>query len=168
MKDIILIGLLLIPVIVIVLLEVNSVITYLAICLGEVVSTNLNSNPIVIKLFQHAKYIHNYTYLNNLKLILLLVPLVLVLIIMIRTAKGGIFTINLFGAVATGILLAYLIEPLLPSSLTLAFSSTHLWKEIFNQESNVIGASVLLIIGMVIFQRSKFSHKSSHLKSKNK
>ena len=164
-QEIILIGILLSPIILISILEVNSVIAYFSICIGAVLSTNLNNNPIVQKLYSNAKYIHNYSYLNNLKLLLLIIPFLIVLVLMIKTAKGGFLSFNILGALASGILLAFLAEPFLPGSLTLTLSHTKIWTDLFKQESNAIGVSALLILVLVILQRGKFSHKSG-LRSK--
>ncbi|MCL5113321.1 MAG: hypothetical protein M1554_02460 [Patescibacteria group bacterium] len=159
-QEIILIGILLSPIILISILEVNSVIAYFSVCIGAVLSTNLNNNPIVQKLYNNARYIHNYSYLNNLKLLLLIIPFIVVAVLMIKTAKGGFLSFNILGAIATGVLMAFLAEPFLPGSLTLALSHTKIWVDVFKQESNAIGISALLILILVVLQRSKFSHKS--------
>lgn len=167
MALVILIGIILSPIILIEIFKVNSVVAYLTLCLGAVVSEFVDNNPILKHFLKSSNYINHISYINNLKLLLLLVPLVLVIILMIRTAKGGLFSFNLIGSICVGVLLAYLLVPILPHTLNSGILDNKYWLELNNQKSNVIAVSSFIILIMLVLQRSKFSHKGgSALKHK--
>ena len=160
MALIILIGIFLAPIILLEVLKVNSVIAYLALCLGAITSEYVDNNPIVKHFIVTNQYINHISYLNNLKLLLLLVPLVLVIVLMMKTVKGGI-SINLLGSICVGVLLAYLLVPILPSYMNSEILSNKYWIDLSQQQSNVIGVSSLLILFLLLSYRKKFSHKAS-------
>lgn len=166
MLNILIIGIFLAPIILLSILEVNSVVAFLSLCLGAVASLTLNKNVFIEKYFHSSNYINHITLLNNLKLVLLLLPLVVIIILMVKTAKGGLLSINTIGAIATGVLLTYLLIPILPSSLTSGINHNNLWLKIQNQESNAIGISALVVLVLLVLQRGKFSHKGGLSKHK--
>ena len=166
MALVILIGIILSPIILIEIFRVNSVVAYLALCLGEVVSEFVDNNPIAKHLLNSSRYINHISYINNLKLLLLILPLTVVLILMIKTSKKGI-SLNLLGSICVGVLLAFLLVPILPHSLNAGILDNKYWLKLNIQKSNIIALSSLLILTMLILQRNKFSHKSgSGLKHK--
>ncbi len=167
MLDILVIGLIIAPVILISILEVNSIFAYFALCLGAVLSVSLNNNVYVLRFIHASNYIQHINYLNNLKLVFLILPLLLVMILMIKTAKGGgLFSLNILGSIATGFLLIYFIIPVLPASLTSGINTNPLWTKILSWQSNAIGISAIVILAMLIIQRGKLSNKSSKSKYK--
>ena len=159
MLNIVIIGIFLAPILLLSILEVNSVVAYLSLCLGAVASLTLNQNVFIEKYIHSSSYVSHLTFLNNLKLILLLAPIVIIIILMIKTARGGLISINSIGSIATGILLTYLLIPILPHALTSGINSDSLWIKIHKQESNAIGISAVIVLVLLVLQRGNFSHK---------
>src|ERR1700721_3834582 len=104
MSDIWLIVIFLIPVLLITLLKVSGVYVYMALCLGYVLSQFDGGSKIVTKLAGSSKVIERLGGSNDIRLILLIIPAILILLFCYNTAHGKKLSLNILPAIAAGLL----------------------------------------------------------------
>jgi hypothetical protein len=90
---------------------------------------------------------------NNLKLGLLLLPVVLTTVFMIKTVHGSKLVFNLLPALGFGFLLTLLIVPLLPGGESFALRGSQSWHVAQQLQSLVLGVSALLCLLFLWMQR---------------
>jgi hypothetical protein len=169
MSDIWLLVVFLIPVVLLSVLRVNAVMVYLGLCLGYVVSLFDDNNKEVTKLAA-TKVIHQLGGSNDIRLILLLLPPVIITLFMLKTAKGGKYSINLLPSIAVGILAIITVVPLLPTSTAVTIMNSSLWQDVTKYEGALVAISAAVVVVLLITQHSKLSphsKSSKHHKSKD-
>jgi Mn2+/Fe2+ NRAMP family transporter len=140
--------------------------------MGYVFSEFDGQNKLVTKL-AGSKVIEHLGGSNDVRLLLLLVPAVIILLFMTRTTKGGTLSINLLPAVAVGLLAVITVVPLLPLNTAVNVMGGSLWRDVTKYEGTLVALSTLVVGILLIAEHSKFGslkpHKSSkHQKSKDK
>ena len=169
MSDIWLILIFIVPIVLIVLLRVNAIFAYLALCLGYVLSQFVVNTKIVSKIPDYNK-LNKLSTNSNIHLALLLLPLVLIIFTMFKTAhKKKILSLNLVGAIAVGALAVITVVPKLPINTAISIVSSSIWVNISNYEGLVVAVTGVFILLLLISQRSKLKpqpKEGKHHKSK--
>jgi len=148
-------AIILIPIVLMVILRINSALVFLSLCLGDVlvqfVAPDANS---FFQLFSAKVPSRLDTGNDNLKLVLLLFPVVLTAIFMIRTISGkGKLLLNILPAAGVGLLGALLIVPLLPPGLSHNIVGSELWDQVQKAQNLIVGASALTCLLVLWLQR---------------
>ncbi len=168
MADVWLIAIFLIPIVLITFLRVNAVYVYLGLCMGYVLSLYDNGNSVVTKL-AGTRAIEKLGGSNDIRLILLILPAILILFFMMNSAHGGKYSINILPAIAVGILAVITVIPLLPVSASVSIMNSTLWTDVIKYQGALIAASAVVVLLLLIIQKSKLgklSKGSKHHKSK--
>lgn len=160
--DLLIVGIILLPVIVLALLRVNAAIIFLSLCLGSVLVQFMGSDAASFaELFSASKNVSTYL----VSAILLALPAAFTTVVMIRTIRGGVrLALNLIPAVAVGVVGLLLIEPLLSPGTRGAIAGTTLWHDLQRAQSLVVGVSTLASLLFLWFQRPlrAFSESGKH------
>jgi hypothetical protein len=151
--EVVLIGLLTLPVLVLMLLKANASLVFLSACLGAVLLTYVGSDA-----SSFANTFMPNLSANNLKLFLVLLPVVLTTVFMIRTVNGKHLAFNVLPALGTGLLLALLVVPLLPTHLAQQTRSSELWHTLQQLQTLIVGVSALTCLFFLWMQRPKTAH----------
>jgi hypothetical protein len=168
MSNIWLIIIFLIPIVLIVLFKVNAVMVYLGLCLGYVLSQFDGGTKIANKLAGSSKIIEQLGGSSDVRLIMLVLPAIVILLFLFKTASSSKLSINLIPAIATGLLTVITVIPLLPINTAVKIMTGSLWHDVTKYEGNIIALSTLTIVIMLIINRSKInltSKESKHHKS---
>ncbi len=163
MTPIILIALIIFgPAVILYFLKVNAVYVYLSLCMGEVLSFFIGTNAKTNNLILNNELLHAHIKsTNDVRLVLLVLPALLITIMMIRTASHSKFSLNIISCLAVGLLAVYLVIPLLNFDTSVGLASSKVWQKLVLYQPEVIGASAIFILLMLFMERSKLgSHKS--------
>lgn len=153
-----------VPVLVLMLLRINAALVFLSLCLGDVlvqfVAGDTNS---FLNLFNSKTAQHVSASNNDIKLALLLLPVVLTAVFMIRTVRGSRLLLNILPAAGVGLLGALLAVPLLPPGIATDILSSPTWQQVTKAEDLIVGASALLCLFALWIQRPKSGgHHKKH------
>lgn len=148
--DVMLILLVGVPVAVLMIWRINAALVFLSACLGVVLLTLVGNDA-----NDFADMFLPFLSGNNLKLVLLLLPVVLTTIFMVKTLKGGWLLFNILPAIGTGLVLALLVTPLLPPDYSQQVQASAMWHQLQQLQSLVIGASALACLFFLWSQRPK-------------
>jgi hypothetical protein len=145
------------PVALLLLLRVNAALVFLSLCLGDVlvqfVAPDANS---FLTLFAAHVPKGIDTGNDNVKLLLLLFPVVLTAIFMIRTVKSyGRLALNILPAAGVGLLGGLLVVPLLPPGVSHNIVNSSLWSQVQRTQDLIVGASALVCLLVLWLQRPK-------------
>ena len=163
MPLLILLAIILVPAILLILLKVNSVLVYLALCLGAVMSQFASNNSQLNSFVTKSSFVNHYLGgSSNIRLGLVIIPPILTAIFMIRTAKGHKLSINILTSLAVGLLALFLVVPLLPLSLSTSISTSSLWNQVSKYEGIIVGLSSVLVLVLLLLHRSKMSSGGAH------
>ncbi|MEI6755738.1 MAG: hypothetical protein WCK80_01850 [bacterium] len=157
---IILAAIILSPVVILMLLRINASLVFLSLCLGNILVEFVgpNSNNFVNLLSPQIQQIINPTH-NNVRLALLLTPVLLTTIFMIRTVNGkGKMILNLLPAAGVGLLGALLVVPLLPGGVRYDILNSDIWYQIKQAQTVIVGSSALVCLLVLWMQRPKTGH----------
>lgn len=155
--DITLGAIVLIPLVILMVLRINAALVFLSLCLGNIlvqfISPDANS---FLQLFS-AKVPQGQDLGNdNVKLILLLLPVVLTALFMIKTVRGnGKLILNVLPAAGVGMLGGLLVVPLLPAGLSSNIVNTSLWSQALRAQDLIVGLSALICLFVLWLQRPK-------------
>jgi hypothetical protein len=159
--DLTLAAIVLAPVVVLVLLRINATLVFLSLCLGDVlvqfVAPDANS---FFQLFSASVPSGIDNGNDNLKIILLLLPVVLTAVFMIKTISGTTrLLLNILPAAGVGLLGALLIVPLLPPGLSHNIVDSNLWNEVQKAQNLIVGTSALVCLLVLWLQRPHAGRK---------
>lgn len=147
-------------------LKVKAVYVYLSLCMGEVLSFFLGSSAKTNNLILNNELLASHLKSNNdIRLGLLLLPVVIVTIMMIGTAGHKKYSPNIISCLAVGLLAVYLVIPLLNFDSSLHVSSSSIWQKAVLYQPYIIAGTALYILVMLLFERPKPSH-GKHKKHK--
>lgn len=158
--DIMLLLIIGVPAAVLVLLRVNAALAFFSACLGAV----------LLKFVGGAAADFANAFIpalsgNNLKLAVMLLPLVLSILFLRKSVKGGRLLLNILPAVGTGLLVAFLAVPLLPANSASSIIASDGWGELLKFQALIIGLSALVALLFVWLDRHhRAAHKSKHEK----
>lgn len=159
--QLVLLGLVVLPVVLLMALRVNAALVFLSLCLGDVLVQFVaaDAGSILPAMGMHFG-------LQTIKLILLGIPVVLTTIFMVRTVRGSRLLLNLLPAAGVGLVGAFLIIPLLPPHLAANVVDSALWRQIKAAQDLIVGLSALLCLLVLWLQRPKAGEgKGKHKKS---
>ena len=165
--QIILGAIVLAPVALLLLLRINAALVFLSLCLGDVLVQFVapDANSFVALFAAHVPKGVD-TGNDNIKLLLLLLPVVLTAIFMIRTVRGyGRLALNLLPAAGVGLLGGLLVVPLLPAGTSDTIINSSLWSQVLRAQDLIVGSSALVCLLVLWLQRPK---TGAHKRGKHK
>ena len=150
----------LVPILVLMFFRINAALVFLSLCLGNVlvqfVAPDAGS---FLELFSAQVPENLDTGNDNIKIVLLLLPVVLTAIFMIRTVRGyGRLILNLLPAAGVGLLGGLLVVPLLPPGLSYNVTDSSLWAQVQQAQNIIVGTSALVCLLVLWLQRPKTGH----------
>jgi hypothetical protein len=149
------------PVVLLMLLRINATLVFLSLCLGDVLVQFVAPDAnLFMQLFSAHVPKGVDTGNDNIKLILLLLPVVLTAIFMIKSVHGSFkLFLNILPAAGVGLLGALLVVPLLPPGLSHNIVHSSLWNQLQNAENLIVGASALVCLLVLWLQRPQAGGK---------
>lgn len=150
------------PIVFLLALRVNATLVFLSLCLGSVLVQYVvgDANSLVDWLYSSNATPKIHTSQDNIKLVLLLLPVALTSVFMIRTVSGtSRLVMNALPAVGVGLLGALLVVPLLPPGLAHNIVRTDLWDQLTKAQSVIIGGSAIICLLVLWLQRPKTEGK---------
>jgi hypothetical protein len=151
---VILAALALVPALAVILLRVNGAIAFMSLCLGSVLVTYTSSD--VDTVFTNIANKNALVTNQWVQLSLLVVPFLLTLLFTRRSVKGSKNVTNVFPALATGLLCALLVVPLLPAEIQRQVHHQAAWEQLSNLQTGVIlGGALFSLIFLLFTHRRK-------------
>jgi hypothetical protein len=150
------------PVVLLMVFRVNAALVFLSLCLGDVlVRFTANDASSFLTTFSNSHTVTSVTTSNsNVKIALLLLPVILTSIFMIRTVQGGTrLMLNALPAAGVGLLGALLVVPLLPPGTAHNIIDSSLWDQAQKAQVLIVGASALVCLFVLWLQRPKTGSK---------
>lgn len=149
----ILIALIVAPAVLFTLLRINGTLVFLSVCLGDVLAQFVsNDASMALSSFSPKSPLFSQ---NNVKIVLLLLPVVLTALIMIKTVKGSKVFLNTLPSLASGLLVALLLVPLLPHNTAKVVTTLPLWQQAQKLQDLIIGVSALVCLFVLWAHRPK-------------
>jgi hypothetical protein len=151
---IVLLALALVPVVAILLLRVHGAIAFMSLALGSVLVTYTSSDVnAVFGGFSANGSLSKYQWVQ---LGLLVVPFLLTILFTRKSVKGSKQALNALPALASGMLLALLVIPLLPADLQHHIHAQPLWRQLSNLQTAVIlGGAAFSMLFLLVAHRKK-------------
>ncbi len=159
-----------VPVVVLLLLRVNATLVFLSLCLGSVLVQFVGNDPDSISSLLSSTGASQAIQAsdNNLKLFLLLTPVILTTIFMIKTIHGNArMALNILPAIGVGVLGALLVVPLLPPGTAYGIIESDIWQQILNIQNIIVGGTAIVCLIVLWLQRPKTGHSKHHKKHKS-
>lgn len=156
------------PILIIMLLRVNAALVFLALALGSVLNSYLGPDVAdLVNLFGKQGNGNGENLSQaTVQLILLLLPVVLMLILMIKTVPMGLkLALNIVPAIGSGLLAALLVVPLLPGGVAHGVMASGLWGQLIHVQDLAVGISALICLVALLGLRPKngeFKHGKKH------
>jgi len=160
-------AIVIVPVAILLLLRVNATLVFLSLCLGSgLVPFVLGDADAFLTLLSTSNATSEInTSEENIKLLLLLLPVVLTTIFMIKTIHGkSRLILNILPAIGVGLLGALLVVPLLPPELSQEIIDSSLWEQVLKVQNIIVGASAVVCLIVLWLQRPKAGHDKHHKK----
>lgn len=150
---IVLAALALVPVLAITLLRVNGAIAFMSLCLGSVLVTYTSSDVDTV----FTSFVNKNALVTNqwVQLALLVLPFLLTLLFTRASVKGAKRFTNFLPALATGLLFALLVVPLLPTDMQHHIHSQQAWHQLSNLQTAVILSGALFSLVFLLFTHRK-------------
>lgn len=159
---IVLAALALLPVVAIVWLRVNGAIAFMSLCLGSVLVTYTSSDVTDLATSFSAK--SNHLNVNQwVQLVLLAVPFLLTILFTRGSVKGGKKLTNVLPALASGLLFALLLVPLLSADVQRHIHRQAAWTQLSNMQTAVILGGALFSLVFLLF-----THRTRGLEEESK
>lgn len=160
--ELILGAIVLVPVVLLMVLRANAALVFLSLCLGDVlVQFIANDASSFLTTFSGSHTITSVTTSNsNVKIALLLLPVILTTIFMIKTVHGtSRLLLNVLPAAGVGLLGALLVVPLLPPGVAHNIIDSSLWDQVQKAQALIVGASAVVCLLVLWLQRPKSGGK---------
>jgi zinc transporter ZupT len=156
----------LLPVAAIVGLKVNGAIAFMSLCLGSVLVTYTSSD--VDSVFTSFSSSKNTLATNQwVQLGLLVVPFLLTILFTRGSVKGSKKVTNVLPALASGLLFALLVVPLLSASLQHHIERQAVWHQLSNAQTGVILGGALFSLVFLLFTHRTRGHDEEGGKKKH-
>jgi len=151
---IVLIALAAVPLLVIVVLRVNAAIAFMSLALGSLLDTYVAPDiNTMVGGFMAGKPLDKYQWV---KLGLLVIPFLLAILFTRKNVKGSKQGLNLLPALASGLLFALLVVPLLPPDIQRHIHAQMLWKQLDNaQTAVVLGGAAFALLFLLLTHRKR-------------
>ncbi len=159
--DVILGAMVLIPAATLIFFRINATLVFLSLCLGDVlvqfVAPDANS---FFQLFSAKVPAGIDNGNDNVKIFLLLLPVVLTALFMIHSVKGKWrLLLNIFPSAGVGLLGTLLVAPLLPPGLGHNIVDSALWSHLQSAQNLIVGHTALICLLVLWLQRPKSGHR---------
>ncbi len=153
------------PAILAFILRVNAAILFMSLCVGEVlvifVSNNATSYLSPLSPSGHISF-------SSMRLALLLLPPILTLLLMFHTVHGkSKLIVDLVPGIATGLLLALLLVPILPAGLSMNIQNASIWHHYYQYQTVIVVFGALSCIVFMLLGRQNGKHSKSGLLKKH-
>lgn len=136
---------------IITILRINAIYLYFSLAVGYVLTNTISSDTnSLMSLFSSSS---SPTILNNIKLIILFVPVVATALFMFRSIKKKKIIINLLPSIAFIILGLFLVIPLMTSSSSSFITSSSYWSNIVKAKDLLIEMSALITLTIMYIER---------------
>jgi len=158
-----LVALTVLPMLAILFLRVNGAIAFMSLCLGSVLAAYTGSDVTDIATSftaQGTLNIHEWV-----QLVLLVLPFLLTILFTRKSVSGPKRVTNVLPAVASGMLFALLVVPLLPANIQRQIHELWLWDQLsFLQTSVILGGALFSLLFLLLTHRYKGEeeHKKKH------
>ena len=104
---------------------------------------------------------------DNVKIFLLLLPVVLTALIMLRSVHGRLrIILNVLPSAGVGLLGTLLVVPLLPAQLSSDIINSSLWTDLQRAQNLTVGHTALVCLFLLWLQRPKSPHRAKYPKHK--
>jgi hypothetical protein len=144
----------LVPLVAILLLRVNAAIALMSLALGSVLVTYTSSD--VHAVFGGFSASASFNKYNWIQLGLLIIPFVLTILFTRGSIKGSKQLFNALPALASGLLLAILVIPLLPADIQKQVHALTVWRQLDNlQTAVVLGGAAFSLLFLLVSHRKK-------------
>lgn len=151
-------GLILLPLVLVLVLRAHGAIAFMSLCLGSVLATYA-APDMTDFLTQFAGSSQLLTE-QWVQIGLLMLPLVLVLLFTRKAVSGSKQMLNFLPALATGLLLALLVIPLLPSDLQHGIEQYDAWQTLTNLRTAVLlGGAFFSLMSLLMTGRPSKSEE---------
>jgi len=155
-------GLILLPLVLVLLLRAHGAIAFMSLCLGSVLVTY--AAPDMTEFLTQFGGFSTLLTDQWIKIGLLVLPLLLVLIFTQKAISGSKILLNFVPALATGLLLALLVIPLLPSNLQHTIEGYDAWQTLTNLRTAVLlGGAFFSLMSLLMTSRPS-KHEDKHKK----
>ena len=154
-------GLILLPLVLMLVLRAHGAIAFMSLCLGSVLVTY--AAPDMTDFLTQFGGFSSLLTEQWIKLGLLVLPLLFVLIFTRKSISGSKQLLNFVPALATGLLLALLVIPLLPSGLQHGIEKYDAWQTLTNLRTAILlGGAFFSLMSLLMtshFSKSEEKHK---------
>ena len=147
------------PAILAFILRVNAAILFMSLCVGEVLVIFVSENAAS---YLSPLYPTEHISFSSMRLLLLLLPLVLTLLLMFHSVVGkSKLVLDLIPGIATGLLLALLLVPILPAGLSLNVQGSSIWHDYYHYQTVIVVFGALSSIIFMLLGRQNGKHSRS-------
>ena len=157
----------LLPVAAIVWLRVNGAIAFMSLCLGSVLVTYTSGDTTDLITSFSAKN-NNLTTNQWVQLALLVAPFLLTILFTRGSVHGGKKLTNILPALASGLLFALLVVPLLSANLQRQIHHQAAWTQLSNMQTGIILAGAIFSLVFLLFTHRTKGHEEGHKKKHSK
>jgi len=155
----ILIALLAVPLILLMALRINAALVFLSLCLGNVLVQFIGPDAATLISSAHARLPGQVPHSQMaIDLVLLLFPVVLTMLIMLRTVRGAKLAFNVLPAAGASLLGTLLAVPLMSAGLTGSITHLGLWHTLESLQTAILGASTLVSLWLLWMMRPESRH----------
>lgn len=164
---IVLAALAILPVVAIVWLRVNGAIAFMSLCLGSVLVsyTSADATDLVTSFAAKGKMLNTTQWIQ---LALLVVPFVLTILFTKGSVKGGKKLTNVLPALASGLLFALLVVPLLSANIQRQIHRQAAWTQLSNLQTSVLLAGAVFSLVFLLFTHRGHGHDEEGKKKHGK
>lgn len=151
--EVIIIGIIVLPIVLLFLLRVNAALVFLSLCLGAVLVQFAGHDAATIIA---GAAINAHATTSTVELALLFAPVILTILFMLKTVRGKSKRIfNVLPSIGVGLLALLLAVPLLPPSAKQAVMQDHLWQMVASLQSGVVALSTFICLIFLLLMRPK-------------
>lgn len=155
-------GLVLLPLVLMLVLRSHGAIAFMSLCLGSVLVTY--AAPDITDFLTEFMNFGVLVTEQWVKIGLLVVPLLFALIFTRKSVTGGKQLFNFLPALATGLLLALLVIPLLPSDLQESVEANDVWGTLTNLRTAVLLGGAFFSLTFLLMTSRPAKHEDKHKK----
>lgn len=155
-------GLMLVPLILVLVLRAHGAIAFMSLCLGSVLVTY--ATPDMTDFLTEFAGWNLLVTEQWIRLVLLLAPLLLALIFTRKNVMGSKQLMNFLPALATGLLLALLVIPLLPADLQRSVREHDIWVTLTNLRTAVLLGGAFFSLTFLLMTSRPPKNEDKHKK----
>ncbi len=125
-----------VPLLLVLVLRSNAATAFMSVCMGSVLGLYATTDMVdFVTSFTPIRAVSSESWVQ---MALILVPLILALLLTSKSVKGSKQLLNFLPALATGLLTALLVVPLLPADVQKAITATDAWDSLQNMQTAVV------------------------------